>query len=185
MSGPATIIIAECDPLIRSALRVEFSHIEFVVLLAANGQEAEQFAAQTVAHLTVLDVALPGFSGYDACARMRRQSGYARIPIVLTAAAYSPRVDAAAKAAGATAVLGKPYSFNDLLNTLAPHLPADDPLMTRRPRTPGLGETAGQAWGQPASLEWQFGSDSGLSRNRLLLPIVRGQGSKIPLIRKP
>jgi CheY-like chemotaxis protein len=185
MPGPATIIIAERDPLIRNVLRVEFSHIDFVVLLAANGPEAEDFATQTVAHLAVLDVALPGFSGYDACARMRRQKGYEFTPIVLTAHTRSARVDAAAKKAGATAMLVKPYSFNDLLNTLVPHLPADDPLLVKLPKAPGLGGMAGRAWGQPATLEWRFGSDSGLSRNRLMLPIVRGQGIRIPLVRKP
>lgn len=185
MSGPPTIIIAEYDPLIRNVLRVEFSHVGYVVLLATDGQEAEAFAARTLAHLVVLDVALPGFSGYDACARIRRQAGYQDTPIVLTALKRSPPVDAAAATAGATAVLVKPYSFNNLLNTLAPHLPADHPLLAKIPRPPGVGEPAGQAWGQPETLEWRFGNDSGLSRNRLMLPIVRGNGVRIPLIRKP
>jgi DNA-binding response OmpR family regulator len=182
MSGPATIIIAEHDARIRDVLRVEFSHINFVVLLAASGPEAEDFAAQTVAHLAVLDVALAGFSGYDACARIRRQKGYDRTPIVLTAHSQSPRVEAAAMKAGATAMLIKPYSFNDLLQTLAPHLPAGDPLQRNLPNP---GDASGREWGRPETLEWRFGSDSGLSKNRLMLPIVRGQGVRIPLIRKP
>jgi DNA-binding response OmpR family regulator len=185
MSGPPTIIIAEHDPLIRNVLRVEFSHIGFVVLLAANGPEAEDFAVRTVAHLAVLDIALPGFSGYDACARIRRQAGYERTPIVLSAHTQTPRVAAAATKAGATVMLLKPYSFNDLLNTLSPFLPADDPLLVRLPKAAGLGETAGREWGRPATLEWRFGNGSGLSQNRLMLPIVRGQGIKVPLVRKP
>jgi len=181
----ASIIVAEYDPLIRNVLRVEFTRAEFVVLIAASGPEAEAFAARTIAHLAVLDVALPGFSGFDACARIRRQSGYQDTPIVLTAHQPSPKIEAAAEKAGATAVLSKPYSFNDLLNTLAPHLPADHPLMIRFPKAAGTAEVAGRAWGQPETIEWRFGADSGLSRNRLMLPIVRGPGVKIPLIRKP
>lgn len=179
-----SIIVAEYDPLIRNALRVEFSRMDFVVLIATSGAEAEEFAARTIVHLAVLDVALPGFSGFEACARIRRQHGYQDIPIVLTAHQRTPRIDAAAKQASATTVLAKPYSFNDLLNTLAPHLPAEHALM-KCPRAAGLGEVAGRAWGQPASLEWQFGNESGLSRNRLMLPIVRGSGVRIPLLRKP
>ncbi len=180
-----SIIIAEYDPLIRNVLRVEFTRADYVVLIAASGPEAEAFAARTLAHLAVLDVALPGFSGFDACARIRREEGYQNTPIVLTGHRRSPKIDAAAAKAGATAVLSKPYSFNDLLNTLAPHLPADHSLMTRFPKAAGMGEAAGRAWGQPDTLEWRFGADSGLSRNRLMLPIVRGSGVKIPLIRKP
>src|SRR6202035_306259 len=111
MSDPPTMIIAERDPLVRDALRVEFSHLGFVVLLAASGPEAEDFASRTIADLAILDVTLPGFSGYDACARIRRQTGYQDTPIVLTAHKRSPRVDAAAAAAGATSILSKPYSF--------------------------------------------------------------------------
>jgi len=185
MSSPPTIIIAELDPIIRSVLRVEFSWVDFVVLLAADGQEAENFAARTVARLVVLDAGLEGFGGYDACARIRRRVGYHHAPIVLTVHERSPRVAAAATKAGATEVLAKPYSFNDLLNTLVQHLPADDLLLVNRPKAPGLCEVAGRAWGQPAPLEWRFSNDSGLSRNRLMLPIVRGSGVKVPLIRKP
>lgn len=185
MRGPPTIIIAECDPLIRNALRVELSHVGFVVLLAGTGREAEDFAAQTIADLAVLDVALSAFSGYDACARIRRRAGYQGIPIVLTTHKRSPSVEAAAMTAGATAVLVKPYSFNDLLNTIAPHLPANHPLVAKLPGAAGPGDAPRQAWGRPETLEWRFGSDSGLSRNRLMLPIVRGAGVKIPLVRKP
>lgn len=185
MSDPPTIIVAERDQLVRDALRVEFSHLGFVVLLAANGPEAEDFATRTIADLAILDVALPGLSGYDACARIRRQSGYQNAPIVLTAHKRSPRVDAAAVAAGATTILSKPYSFNDLLTTLVPHLQVDHPLLIKLPTAAGLGEPKGHEWGRPETLEWRFGASSGLSRNGLILPVVRGRGVKVPLIRKP
>jgi DNA-binding response OmpR family regulator len=185
MSDPPTTIIAERDPLVRDALRVEFSHLGFVVLLAASGPEAEDFASRTIADLAILDVTLPGFSGYDACARIRRQTGYQDTPIVLTAHKRSPRIDAAAAAAGATSILSKPYSFNDLLSTLAPHLRADHPLLVKLPGAAGLGEPTGREWGKPETLEWRFGADSGLSRNGLILRVVRGKGVQVPLIRKP
>jgi CheY-like chemotaxis protein len=185
MSEPPTIIVAARDQLVRNALRVEFSHLGFIVLLAMTGPEAEDFAARTIADLAVLDVELPGFSGYDACARIRRQTGYETTPIVLTVRERSPRVDAAAATAGATAILSKPFSFNDLLSALAPHLPPDHALLVRLPAAGGVGEGTGRKWGRPETLEWRFGASSGLSRNGLMLPIVRGKGVRVPLIRKP
>jgi DNA-binding response OmpR family regulator len=185
MSEPPTIIVAARDQLVRDVLRVEFSHLGFIVLLAMTGPEAEDYAARTIADLAVLDVELPGFSGYDACARIRRQTGYQTAPILLTVRERSPRVDAAAVTAGATAILSKPFSFNDLLSTLAPHLPSDHALLVRLPAAGGVGEGTGREWGRPETLEWRFGTDSGLSRNGLMLPVVRGKGVQVPLIRKP
>jgi CheY-like chemotaxis protein len=77
------VIIAEPDPLIRNVLRVEFTHWDYVVRLAAAGQEAEDYAAHAVAHLIVLDAKLQ-LGAYDACARIRLQPEYAARPIVLT-----------------------------------------------------------------------------------------------------
>src|ERR1700710_3062685 len=103
MSTPPIVIIAEPDPMISSVLRVAFTQWDFAVFLATSGQEAEDYAAHAVAHLVVLDVKLQ-LAAYDACARIRRRQGYAARPIVLTANEPSPRIRAAAEAAGATVV---------------------------------------------------------------------------------
>lgn len=178
MAGPPIIIIAETDPIIRNVLRVEFSQAEFAVLLAADGGEAEEFAARTKAHLVVLDVGLPHLSGYDACVRIRRRNEYRGTPIVLTARELLPRILAAVKEAGATVPLSKPYSFNDLLNALTPYLPADDPLLASRPKAYSLAERSGWEWRRPTTLVWQFGRGSALSRNGETLGIMRAAESK-------
>ncbi len=185
MSTPPTIIIADPDPLVREVLRVSFSEADFAVLMAGDGPEAERFSARTEARLVVLDTALPGVTSYDACARIRRQTGYRNTPIVLTARDLRPRVAAAAAKAGATVVLGKPYAFNDLIAAVRPHVPAADSLMTQGLRQPGMAQRTGVSWGPLAPLKWQAGPDSGLSQNGRVLTIVRGVMVRIPLQRKP
>jgi CheY-like chemotaxis protein len=182
MSTPPIVIIAEPDPIISSILRVEFTRLDFAVLLAATGPEAEDYASQIVAHLVVLDARLH-LEAYDACARIRRQAGYAARPIVLTATEPSPKVKAAADKARATAVLAKPYSVDDLFNVIRPFVPADDLLLTHSARVGGM--NAPRAWPPAAPLTGEAGSNSALSRNGQLLPIVRGKGVMIPLVRKP
>jgi DNA-binding response OmpR family regulator len=59
MTTPAIIIISERDPMISGVLRVEFSRWNFAVLLATSCAEADDYAAQTVASLVVLEVAKP------------------------------------------------------------------------------------------------------------------------------
>jgi DNA-binding response OmpR family regulator len=181
MSTPPIVIIAEPDPIISSILRVEFTRLDFAVLLAASGSDAELYASQTVAHLVILDVKLH-FGAYDACARIRRRPGYLGRPIVLTATEPSPRVSAAADAASATAVLAKPYSVDDLFNAIRPFLPADDLLLTHSAR--GGGMNAPKTWAPSPPLTWESGGNSALTRNGQLLPIVRGRGGSIPLMRK-
>jgi CheY-like chemotaxis protein len=182
MSTPPIIIIAEPDPMISSVLRVEFTSWDFAVFLATSGQEAEDYAAHAVAQLVVLDVKLD-MAAYEACARIRRRQGYAERPIVLTANDPSPRVRAAAGKAGATVVLQKPYSVTDMVSAIRPFIAPDDLLLTHRAQAPGVGES--KEWIRGENPSWRWGGDSGLSRNGLLLPIVRGKGVSIPLSRKP
>lgn len=183
MSTPATIIIFEPDPMISGVLRVEFSRWDFAVLLADNIAEAEDYAAQTLASLVVLDAGLADLHAYEACARIRRRSGYEARPIVLTAKEVSARTQAAAKRAGATVLLPKPYSMMDLFRAASPHVAANDPLLMTVAKRQGFAAPAVREWKPDPAPAWRAGGDSALSRNGLLLPIVRGRGVRIPVVR--
>jgi DNA-binding response OmpR family regulator len=182
MSTPPTVIIAEPDPIISSILRVEFTHRDFAVLLATSGFEAEAYAAHTVAHLIVLDAKLQ-LAAYDACARIRRRPGYADRPIVLTTHEPSPRIRAAASAAGVTVVLAKPYSVDGLFSAIRPFVPPTDLLLTHRDRAAGMNASTQWASSQPRTR--QSGGNAASSPHGQLLPIVRANGVMIPLARKP
>jgi DNA-binding response OmpR family regulator len=179
---PPIVIIVEPASMISDVLRVEFSCLGFAVLLAANGKEAEDYAAQTRASLVVLDVTEMKLSGYAACARIRRQHGYATRPIVMTASQVSPQDTAAAEKAGATALLAKPYSMGDLIRAVSPHLSADDPLLFHPSKGTGMAEKT-QEWKSGPKMVWHAGEDSGLARNGSILNVMRGVGKRIPLIR--
>jgi DNA-binding response OmpR family regulator len=180
MAAPPIIIIADPDTMISNALRVAFSSYDCAVLLAASNREVEDFAAQTVVQMIVLDVSQLKLSGYAACARIRHRHGYARRPIVLTAAAISTMDTAAAEQAGATVLLSKPYSVNSLVRAVDPYLAADDPL---RGHLPPVNHAAQVDWTKEPNPTWRFGPNSGLSRNSQVLPIVRGKGVRIPLFK--
>ncbi len=185
MSVPPTIIIAEPDPLFSNTLRIEFSSADFVALMAGSGTEAEDFASRTKAHLVVVDARLPGVSAYDACARIRRLDGYQTTPIVLTVGAINPKILAAAAKASVTAVVGKPYSFNELLDKVMPHVPDESVLRTFRQKRPGMADAQNMVWGPPPSLRWPHGAGSELSRNSQMLNIVRRSGPPATPARKP
>jgi len=179
MSAPPIIIVAEPDPLVSSVLRVELSEGDFAVLMAATAAEAEAFAALAVANLVVMDVSVRRLAGYSACARIRRRNGYATKPIVLTSVDVSEPMQQAAATAGANVLLPKPYSVGDLFAALTPHLNPGDPLLTHRASRFSLA----QEWGRSPTPAVRAGRDSALTRNGLLLPIVRSAGVRIPFLR--
>jgi DNA-binding response OmpR family regulator len=181
---PIIIIISEPDSMISGVLRVEFSRFDFAVLLAEGSAAADAYASQVVASLVVLDASTAHLSAYEACARIRRRPGYAGRPIVLTVREVSPRLTAAAETAGATVLLAKPYSVMDLFRAITPHMQPNDPLLLAGGGGTGMADPPTREWSVPGSLEWRSGGDSALSRNKLLLPIVRGVGKKIPLVGK-
>ena len=160
MTTPPIIIIAEPDRMISGVLRVEFSRWNFAVLLAASCEEAGNYAAQIVAALVVLDAAKAQIGAYEACARIRRRSGYAARPIVLTGWDISSRTQAAATTAGATALLAKPYSVMDLFRAITPHMQADDPLLAAGHSQTGVAAPAHE-WKRPGALEWNSGAEIG------------------------
>jgi len=179
MSASPVIIIADPDRAIRSILRVEFSRFGCTVLLAANGGEVEDYASQVTARMVLLDVSSSKFSGYAACAKVRRQFGYERSPIVLSVHDIRERDRAAAEKAGATALLPKPYSLTDLMGTVRRNLLPDDPLAQVLPPAPEHQTD----WTKEANPGRRFGADSGLSAAKGIIPIVRGSGVRVPLIR--
>jgi len=65
--------------------------------------------------LILLDVMMPGISGYEACRQIRSQPDLARLPIIMVTACRDPENIAEAFAAGANDYVGKPVERLELL----------------------------------------------------------------------
>lgn len=71
---------------------------------------------------------LPGggeMSGYDLCVIIRRNSKFARMPVILTTRSGLPSDFATAHALGATACVSKPYDLNRISNLVRMLAPAE------------------------------------------------------------
>jgi DNA-binding response OmpR family regulator len=176
------IIVAEQDWNLRNVLRQHLDGLGYRTLVTPIAGEAEDFARRVLARLVLLDVELPGYSGYEACARIRRMVGYGGVPIVLMTAASSTRRHLAGQRAGASAMLLKPFSMNDLKrevdrllldpDTLPHPAPAPDHLV------PGFADAPVRVWQPSAELTWRFGEGSGLSAGRRALEMMRLTGRR-------
>ena len=70
-----SILLVDDDEGMRALLTEIFSAAGFTALTAASGEEALELAASGKPALVVLDVSLPGCSGYEVCSRLRQTFG--------------------------------------------------------------------------------------------------------------
>ena len=87
----------------------------FRVLQAADGQEALDLAFAERPDLVLMDLSLPGMDGWEATRRLKADPRTASTPVIaLTAHALDSHA-ASARAAGADAVVTKPFLPNELV----------------------------------------------------------------------
>jgi two-component system NtrC family sensor kinase len=75
MKGTETILVAEDEPAVRGIVEIILRKYGYTVLLAEDGQLAvEQFQAHRASiHMVLMDIIMPGKSGQQACAEIRRE----------------------------------------------------------------------------------------------------------------
>jgi len=108
------VLVVDDDASVRSALHQVLTDAGYDVILAADGQEAlEQFASQPP-DLLILDLGLPGQSGWETFERITSQNPV--LPnIIITG--QSDQYDMAS-AAGVGALMEKPLDAEALLETM-------------------------------------------------------------------
>ena len=78
-----TVIIADNDSMMRGLLRTVMAREGRTLLLCADGSEAVELAAQTLATLVLLDLRMPRMGGIEACLQIRELPRYETVPIVV------------------------------------------------------------------------------------------------------
>ena len=86
----------------------------YAVTTAANGEEALAKVAAEQPDLVLLDVMMPGMSGYDVCRRIRADPATALLPVVLCTSLDPQQERINGIAAGADDFLGKPINQPEL-----------------------------------------------------------------------
>jgi two-component system OmpR family response regulator len=125
------VLVVEDEVDLRAALERGLTSEGFVVQTAANGTDGLWMAQELDPAVVVLDIMLPGLSGYEVC-RQLRQAG-SRVPILMLTAKDGEYDEADALDLGADDFLAKPFSYV----VLVAHLRA---LLRRAPsdRSPQL-----------------------------------------------
>ncbi|MFC4597239.1 response regulator transcription factor [Cohnella hongkongensis] len=83
MSAQKTVLVVDDDPSIVELLRDFLENDQFQVITACDAGEAWTLFRQAVVHCIVLDIMMPGESGFELCRRIRKESG---VPILFLSA---------------------------------------------------------------------------------------------------
>jgi DNA-binding response OmpR family regulator len=106
-------VVVDDDAGIRELVALHLGDLGFDVVQAANGDEGVRMALDHQPDLIVLDVRMPGMSGYEVTREVRRLlPGYTRVLLVTGSVLASELAEGFE--AGADAYLKKPFTGQDL-----------------------------------------------------------------------
>lgn len=150
------VLVVEDEPRMRVMLTDNLEFEGYRVTAVASGEEAMSAVEHQPFSLLLVDVMLPGISGFEVCERLRRQG--AHVPIILLTARTHERDRVRGLDLGADDYVRKPFSLRELLARVRAQVRRDD-------------------WHSAGGEEFSFGDVTVRLRQRL---VVRA-GRRVPL----
>ena len=153
---PRTVLVVEDEPQLRGILcdNLEFEGYRVTAVDSAERALAE-FDRRAVA-LVILDIMLPGMSGFEMCQRLRGRGSH--VPIIILTARTHERDRIQGLDLGADDYVSKPFSVRELMARVRAQVRRDD-------------------WHTPGGTEFKFADVSVNLRQRL----VMRNGRRVPL----
>jgi len=110
----AKILVAEDEKDIRELIGYTLRFAGFEVLLTENGAEAVELAGNEQPDLIILDVRMPGMTGYEACRLLKNNPKTESIPVVFLSAKGQEGEIQRGLNSGAEEYILKPFAPDDL-----------------------------------------------------------------------
>jgi len=107
------ILLVEDDPKISSFVRIGLESNLFIVDTAYDGTMGEKLALSRKYDIIILDVIIPGISGFELCKKIR--NNYILTPVIMLTSLDSIEDKVSGFDCGADDYLTKPFSFQELL----------------------------------------------------------------------
>ncbi len=108
------ILIADDEPNIVASLEFLMEQAGYEVKTVADGNEALAVVASFAPDLVLLDVMMPGRSGYEVCERLKGDPATRAVKVVMLSAKGRDVEVAKGIDLGADAYVTKPFSTRDL-----------------------------------------------------------------------
>lgn len=153
---PRQVLVIEDEPGMRAMLTDNLEYEGYRVTAVASGEEALSVFGTQAFSLLLVDVMLPGMSGFEVCERLRGLGTH--VPIIMLTARTHERDRVRGLDVGADDYVRKPFSVRELLARVRAQVRRDD-------------------WHSAGSEEFSFGDVTVRLRQRL---VTRG-GRRVPL----
>jgi diguanylate cyclase (GGDEF)-like protein len=114
-SPPPKILVVEDDPSIGRMLRATLEAEGYAAVVASNGEEGVAYALREVPELVILDLMLPGISGFQVVERLRANAKTAHIPVVILSARHDTADKIRAFDSQVDDYLTKPFNSDELM----------------------------------------------------------------------
>ena len=115
---PSRILVVEDDEKSRRLLVDVLGFHGYEVAAADNGESGVAAAHAFAPHVALLDIQLPGMSGFEVLAQLRDGGFERRIPAIAVTASVMDQDRRRILAAGFDAYVAKPVNIRQLLDTL-------------------------------------------------------------------
>jgi DNA-binding response OmpR family regulator len=122
VSRQHTVLVVEDDPDLRDAIEMILYRRGYHVLSAGDGVRAITLARQHRVDAALVDLLLPGQSGFQVAADLKAGHGDA-VRVIVMSGTTSPAHQDYAFAAGAERFLSKPFTTTQLLDAVAEFCP--------------------------------------------------------------
>jgi CheY-like chemotaxis protein len=114
----ARVLVVDDDPDILDLVRLRLQSRGHPVLTASSGPEAlKLLARRQPPDIAVLDVSMPGMTGFELLKQLRAKEGYESMPAIFLSARVQPADVEQGRALGAV-YLTKPFVTNALMKAI-------------------------------------------------------------------
>ena len=118
MQHNKSILIVDDSEDMRTLLGQVLEDEGYTLYFAEDGNMAIEQAVTHRPTLILMDMSLPGISGWEAVAQLRKKPEFQHTPIIAVTAYVTKADEERAKAVGCDAHLGKPFDIMQVLDTI-------------------------------------------------------------------
>ena len=121
--GPMVLIV-EDDPAVSCSLEIRLRTHGYRVCKAFDATLAMDVAVRNRPDVAILDISLPGGSGFDVAERLKAEPSTSHVNVIFLTASHASELPARAYEVGADVFMTKPYSSSELIEEVGQLVPA-------------------------------------------------------------
>ncbi len=124
--GKIKILVADDDLEILALVARQVKPLADQLFEASDGEETLRIARETTPDLIILDVMMPGMSGWEVCRAVREEESLADTKVIMLTGIGERLNEMTSPLYGANAYLDKPFELDDLEEKVREVLAASD-----------------------------------------------------------